>query len=467
MNAFVVAGTASAVGKTTVALAIVAALRSRGLTVQPFKCGPDFIDGGHLAVAASHAARNLDTWMLDAEANRGIFSRASPSCDVAVVEGMMGLFDGVTGSSEEGSTAEIAKLLDLPVVLVVDAGNSARSIAAVIRGFETFDSKLRFAGIVLNRVAGDAHFSMLESAIRQSSTVPVLGWLPVEADAVIPERHLGLHTAAEGISASLATLTGLGNRLDIQHLLNATVSNQRFATPPISGAEPNYKGIRVGVPRDRAFSFYYEDNLDLFRENGVEIVEFSPIADPALPKSLHALYFGGGYPELYAAELSRNGSLLQDIRDFANTNKPVYAECGGLMYLAEKLTTIDGCSYPMAGILPVAVEMTKALVQFGYADVEFAHDCLLGQKGTHVRGHSFHCSRILAPDSLGCVYSVHYSLSDRREKEGFVRGRVLGTYIHLHFRSNPSLVSSLLQQAGSAQAGSAQADSARALAEVQ
>ncbi len=450
MNAFVVAGTASGVGKTTVALAIIASLRSRGLTVQPFKCGPDFIDGGHLAVAASRTSRNLDTWMLDAEANREIFSRASASCDVAVVEGMMGLFDGVTGSSEEGSTAEIAKLLDLPIVLVVDAGNSARSIAAVIRGFETFDSKLRFAGVVLNRVAGDGHFRVLEAAIRQSSVVPVLGWLPVEADAAIPERHLGLHTAAEGISASISTLTRLGNRLDIEQLLNATACNQRFETASIVTTAPKYKGIRVGIARDRAFSFYYEDNLDLLRENGAEIVEFSPIADLALPENLHALYFGGGYPELYAAELSANNSLLQDVRDFAQANKPIYAECGGLMLLGETLTILDAKSYPMAGVLPVAIEMTKALVHFGYADVEFAHDCLLGEKGTLVRGHSFHCSRILAHDSLRCIYRVHYSLSNRREPEGFVRGRVLGTYIHLHFRSNPSLVSSLLQEADSA-----------------
>ncbi len=450
MNAFVVAGTASGVGKTTVALAIIASLRSRGLTVQPFKCGPDFIDGGHLAVAASRTSRNLDTWMLDAEANREILSRASASCDVAVVEGMMGLFDGVTGSSEEGSTAEIAKLLDLPIVLVVDAGNSARSIAAVIRGFETFDSKLRFAGVVLNRVAGDGHFRVLEAAIRQSSVVPVLGWLPVEADAAIPERHLGLHTAAEGISASISTLTRLGNRLDIEQLLNATACNQRFETASIVTTAPKYKGIRVGIARDRAFSFYYEDNLDLLRENGAEIVEFSPIADSALPENLHALYFGGGYPELYAAELSANNSLLQDVRDFAQANKPIYAECGGLMLLGETLTTLDAKSYPMAGVLPVAIEMTKALVHFGYADVEFAHDCLLGEKGTLVRGHSFHCSRILAHDSLRCIYRVHYSLSNRREPEGFVRGRVLGTYIHLHFRSNPSLVSSLLQEADSA-----------------
>ena len=301
MNAFVVAGTASGVGKTTVALAIIAALRSRGLTVQPLKCGPDFIDGGHLAVAASRAVRNLDTWMLDAEANREIFSRASAGCDVAVVEGMMGLFDGVTGSSEEGSTAEIAKLLDLPVVLVVDAGNSARSIAAVIRGFETFDSELRFAGIVLNRVAGDAHFCMLESAIRQSSVVPVLGWLPVESDATIPERHLGLHTAAEGMSASLSTLTRLGNRLNVEQLLNVTAYKQPFETAPTSGVEPKYKGIRVGIAHDRAFSFYYEDNLDLLRENGAEIVEFSPLTDSVLPENLYALYFGGGYPELHAA----------------------------------------------------------------------------------------------------------------------------------------------------------------------
>jgi len=272
----------------------------------------------------------------------------------------------------------------------------------------------------------------------------------VEADAAIPERHLGLHTAAEGISASISTLTRLGNRLDIEQLLNATACNQRFETASIVTTAPKYKGIRVGIARDRAFSFYYEDNLDLLRENGAEIVEFSPIADSALPENLHALYFGGGYPELYAAELSANNSLLQDVRDFAQANKPIYAECGGLMLLGETLTTLDAKSYPMAGVLPVAIEMTKALVHFGYADVEFAHDCLLGEKGTLVRGHSFHCSRILAHDSLRCIYRVHYSLSNRREPEGFVRGRVLGTYIHLHFRSNPSLVSSLLQQADSA-----------------
>jgi cobyrinic acid a,c-diamide synthase len=254
VKAFVVAGTASGVGKTTVALAIIAALRSRHLTVQPFKCGPDFIDGGHLALIANRAARNLDTWMLDAEANRGILSRASEGCEVAVVEGMMGLFDGVTGSSEEGSTAEIAKLLDLSVVLVLDAGNSARSIAAVVRGFDTFNPGLRFAGVVLNRVAGDAHFRMLDSAIRQSSAVPVLGWFPLEADAVIAERHLGLHTAAEGISVGLPTLTRLGNRLDLEQLLNTTTCNQRFETARRHSAESKYRsggGYLSGTPARR------------------------------------------------------------------------------------------------------------------------------------------------------------------------------------------------------------------------
>jgi cobyrinic acid a,c-diamide synthase len=242
----------------------------------------------------------------------------------------------------------------------------------------------------------------------------------------------------------------LGNRLDVEQLLNATACKTRFETAPTSGAEPKHKGIRVGVARDRAFSFYYEDNLDLLRENGAEIVEFSPITDRVLPENLHALYFGGGYPELYAAELSGNDSLLRDILDFASANKPIYGECGGLMYLAENLTTIEGKSYPMVGVLAVAIEMTTVLVHFGYADVEFTHDCLLGETGTHVRGHSFHCSRIVAHDPSHCVYRVHYSLSNRREPEGFVSGRVLGTYIHLHFRSNPSLASSFLQQAASA-----------------
>jgi cobyrinic acid a,c-diamide synthase len=450
VNAFVVAGTGSGVGKTTVALAIIAALRSRGLTVQPLKCGPDFIDGGHLTMVAKRAVRNLDTWMLDAEVNREIFFRASAGCDVAVVEGMMGLFDGVTGNSEEGSTAEIAKLLELQIVLVLDAGNSARSIAAVVRGFETFDRELRLAGIVLNRVGGDGHFRMLESAIREASAIPVLGWLPVEGDATIPERHLGLHTAAEGITASVPILERLGNRLDIEQLLKATAYNPRFDAAIEVNTVRKHEGIRVGIARDRAFSFYYEDNLDLLRENGAEIVEFSPIADPALPGNLHALYFGGGYPELHAAALSGNLGLLQDVRDFAKANKPIYAECGGLMYLAETLTTIDGQRYPMAAILPAAVEMTRDLLHFGYADVEFAHNCLLGEKGAHIRGHSFHCSRIVTDDSLQRVYEVHYSLSNRREREGFVSGSVLASYIHLHFRSNPSLVASLLQKVSSA-----------------
>ncbi len=450
MKAFVVAGTASGVGKTTVVLAIIAALRSRYLTVQPFKCGPDFIDGGHLALVANRAARNLDTWMLNAEANREIFARASAGCDVAVVEGVMGLFDGVTGSSEEGSTAEIAKLLDLPVVLVLDAGNSARSIAAVVRGFETFDPGLRFVGIVLNRVAGDGHYRMLDSAICQSSAVPVLGWLPMEADAVIPERYLGLHTAAEGIGVSTSTLTRLGNRLDLEQLLNATNCNQRLETAHTHNLDSKYEGVRVGIARDQAFSFYYEDNLDLLREHGAEIVEFSPLRDSVLPENLHALYFGGGYPELHAATLSDNVRLLRDIREFVEANKPIYAECGGLMYMAEKLATIEGQSYSMAGILPVAIEMTKSLVHFGYADVAFAHDCLLGKKGTAVRGHSFHCSRIIAHDPLHCAYRVHYSLSGRREEEGFAHRRVLGSYIHLHFRSNPALVPYFLREAGAA-----------------
>jgi cobyrinic acid a,c-diamide synthase len=449
VKAFVVAGTASGVGKTTVSLAFIAALRSRHLAVQPFKCGPDFIDSGHLGHVANRAARNLDTWMLNAEANQEIFSGASTNCDAAVVEGMMGLFDGVTGSTELGSTAEIAKLLDLPVVLVLDAGNSARSIAAVVRGFETFDPEVRFAGIVLNRVGGDGHFRMLHAAIGQSSLLPVLGWLPTQADIAIPERHLGLHTAAEGIDIRLSTLARLGAQLDIDQLLSATTYGKREAAAHATRAEPDYKAVRVGVARDQAFSFYYEDNLDLLRERGAEIVEFSPLTDSVLPADLHALYFGGGYPELHAAAVSGNDRLLQEIRKFAKENKPIYAECGGLMYLAQELTTIEGQCYPMAGILPVSIEMTKSLVHFGYADVEFTRDCLLGEKGTVVRGHSFHCSRIVSHGPLRCTYRVHYSLSGLREAEGFVHRQVLGSYIHLHFRSNPTLVSSFLKRAAS------------------
>ena len=450
MIAFMVAGTASGVGKTTVSLALMAALRERGYRVQPFKCGPDFLDAGHHSAICGRVSRNLDTWMLDSSANRAIFASANRNADAAIVEGMMGLYDGVTGGGENGSTAQIAKLLDLPVVLVLDAGKSARSIAAVVKGFESFDPEVRFAGIVLNQVGSESHYRLLETAIRSVTTTPLLGHLPTDSALAIPERHLGLHTTEETTSAEgrLAAFAQAGRQsLDLAPLLDLVDQSAMAESEAIPASFPGQTRVRIGVARDKAFSFYYEDNFDLLRESGAEIVLFSPLADAELPPDLDGLYLGGGYPEVYADALSRNASMCAGIRALAEAGKPVYAECGGMIYLGKSLTTLDGHSYTMTGLLPMEFEMTPRLVHFGYVEVEFVESCLLGEKGTRVRGHSFHCSRVRADGAMPTAYQLNYSLSGRKEPEGYRFKNVLASYVHLHFRANPVLARSLVMAA--------------------
>jgi cobyrinic acid a,c-diamide synthase len=449
VRGLLVSGTASGVGKTTVALAIMAGLRRRGLVVQPFKCGPDFLDTGHHTRICGRVARNIDTWMLSNDANQSVLQRAAEGADALIAEGMMGLFDGKGGETETGSTAEIAKLLELPVVLVVDTAKAARSVAAVVLGFEMFDPELRLAGVILNRVAGESHYAMLRAAIESSCKTKILGWLPREPAIAIRERHLGLQGAAEAVQDSEAAIDALAvlaeKHFDLDALLGlkcglrmGEVNTARIDRPSVADR------VRIGVSCDHAFSFYYEDNLDLLREQGSEIIRFSPIYDVALPPNLDGLYLGGGYPELYTEQLSSNQQMLEDVRAFAASGRPVYAECGGMLYLAESLRTADGSHYAMVGALPLTMQMTEKLVQFGYATLEFTDDCLLGCAGTVVRGHSFHYSRISSAGEIATSYRVQYSMSGKEELEGFRYKNVLASYIHLHFRSNARLAANFV-----------------------
>ena len=435
MTGLFIGGTASGVGKTTVTLAIIASLRRRGYVVQPCKGGPDFLDTTHHTRIAGRKARNLDTWMLSPESNRELLFRAAVGADAVVVEGMMGLFDGKDGVTETGSSAEIAKMLKLPVLLVLDCAKSARSVAATVLGFECFDPDLPLAGLILNRVAGLHHYRLLESAIQARCKTPILGWLPREPGIAIPERHLGLHAAGER-EISLDTLANLAEKhFKVDALLKLEFPVETPVSPPPVEAESPH--VRIGVARDQAFSFYYEDNLDLLREQGADLIPFGPIADEALPPDLDALYFGGGYPELYARELSANTPMLDQIRAFARSGGHIYAECGGLLYLSQRLSTGDGNVYPMLDILPLEMEMTSKLVDFGYVTVTFAQDCLLGPRGTTIRGHSFHCSRICSDYEVATSYQVDFSLSGKQQREGFTHGNVLASYVHLHFGANP------------------------------
>ena len=452
MKGFLVAGTASGVGKTTATLALIAAMRRRGLTVQPFKGGPDFLDTGHHTRIAGRNARNLDTWMLTEDANHDVLRQGAQGADAVIVEGMMGLFDGKNDASETGSSAELAKLLKLPVVLVLDASKSARSIAAIVLGFEQFDTALQIAGVILNRVAGERHFKMLETAILSSCKTPVMGWIPKEPYIAIPERHLGLRTTEEfngDTKKELDTLAALAERhLDLEKLLSLECGlDLTDVSQPFH--EKQQASIRIGVARDKSFSFYYEDNLDLFREQGAEIVPFSPLLDTSLPAELDAIYLGGGYPELYAEKLSANNSMLESIRAFAMSDRPIYAECGGMIYLSQQLTTADGIAHALAGIFPFSIEMTGKLVQFGYVTVTLTRNCLLGPSGTILRGHSFHYSRITIMAAPETCYRVEYSLSEREEAEGYMTGNVLASYIHLHFRASPHVAKSFVELARS------------------
>ncbi len=450
MTGFLVAGTASGVGKTTVTLAILAALRQRGLVVQPFKCGPDFLDTGHLTSVAGRVARNLDTWLLSPEANRDVLRQAATGAQVVIAEGMMGLFDGKSAASEAGSSAEIAKLLHLPVILVLDAGKSARSIAASVLGFELFDPDLTLAGVILNRVAGARHYQMLEAAIVARCQTPILGWLPDAPEVAIPERHLGLQTAEEApdTQARSNALAAIAERyFDLDAMLKLTCTLDLAVAQPAARPEAS---VRIGVARDRAFSFYYEDNLDLLRQQGATIVPFSPLCDVQLPPDLDALYLGGGYPELYAAELAANTSLLAEIRAFADSNRPLYAECGGMIYLGCELVLLDGTVHEFANVLPLAVEMTTKLVQFGYADVTLTRDCLLGPAGTALRGHSFHHSRLLGAPAVDTAYQVAYSITGQEEAEGYTRKNVLASYLHLHFRTHAEVAERFVEAARAA-----------------
>jgi cobyrinic acid a,c-diamide synthase len=434
MRGFLIAGPASGVGKTTIALAIAAGMSARGLRVQAFKCGPDFLDTGHLSAVTERPALNLDGWMMNREGICEAFAEGCAASDFAVVEGMMGLFDGISGEGEKGSAAEIAKILSLPVILVVDASKSARSIAAVIRGFEVFDPELHFGGVVLNGVASEKHYRLLADAIASNCETPILGWVPYQAAVNIPERHLGLQTAAEIDWSEKRSAFGIlaEERLNLDFLLSPEFHLEvRGSNVSTSHAE---RRVTIGVARDAAFCFYYQDNLNLLERAGAKLVQFSPLRDGQLPAGIDALYFGGGYPELYVRQLSANIALASEIREFAASGLPVYAECGGMMYLGERLRTRDGQAHAMAGVLPIESEMTDKLVRFGYVGLELQRDCLLGVQGTVLRGHSFHHSRSSNTCDLAPAFKAHYTLSGATTEEGYASGNVFASYIHLHFR---------------------------------
>jgi cobyrinic acid a,c-diamide synthase len=439
-----IAGTHSGVGKTSIATALMAAFTRRGLRVQPFKIGPDFIDPGFHRVACERPSRNLDGWMLSRETNLEILAQASADADIAIIEGVMGLFDGSEATTPTGSTAEMAKWLGSPVLLVIDASAMAGSAAALVCGFEDFDPDLPLAGVVCDRVGGAGHANLLREAILRHCRARPLGFLPHEDKIALPERHLGLVMASEILSRD--RLTEMANwietNVDIDGLLTIAREESRPLESPRQSPPRLRTGprARIGIARDAAFCFYYEDNLDLLKESGGDLVEFSPISDDALPLDLDGLYLGGGYPEIHASQLSTNRTMRDSILRFSKSGAPVYAECGGFIYLTEAIVDSDGREYPMAGLFPTRVRMQKQLAAIAYVDLEAPEDALWLRAGQRLRGHEFHYSILDGmPESVRRCLRLRSG--DKIRKEGYTIGSVLAGYSHLHFRSSPNFAS--------------------------
>ena len=452
MHACVIAGTHSGVGKTTLTLGLLAALHKRGRRVRGFKVGPDFIDPGHHATITGTASYNLDGWMLSQDYNQACFARAVQDMDIGLVEGMMGVFDGYDGKTQAGSTAEMAKWLGLPVILLVDASAMARSVAALVYGFQHFDPELRLAGVIFNRLGGPGHLNYLREALEDTAAVPVLGGLPEQTELGIPERHLGLRTAEEQplSPAHIDRLAGLiEDHIDLERLLRlAAVRRPSVRLRP--AARPTQPRVRFGVARDAAFCFYYPDNLELLAQAGAELVFFSPLRDRHLPPHVQGLYFGGGYPELHAARLAANASLRREVRDFIERRGVVYAECGGLMYLADAIRDGQGRRFPMVGIYPTTVRVLPRLSALGYVEVSLEAGHGLFPAGT-VRGHEFHYSELEESDlcrgPIRAVYAVRKRPGDSPRPEGYAYKRCLASYIHLHFGSQPACAAGLVRAA--------------------
>lgn len=453
-HGFLIAAPQSGSGKTTLCLSIMAALARRGQAVMPFKCGPDFIDPGYHRAITGRASINLDSWMCSAEFLRQTFLSAlaaPPRSDhpIAIIEGVMGLFDGIGPSCSEGSSASIAALTGMPVVLVVNARGMAASAAALVKGFAAFDPQVTVAGVIFNNVGSDSHAALLREVLQQHTDLPCFGCLPRASGLEIPSRHLGLVTSEDHPLPPefVAQLADLAERyLQLDELLLLGSDSLFPATPPTNRTPSCVKGSgatsspRIAVARDEAFCFCYDDNLRLLREAGADLVSFSPLHDQALPPQISGIYLPGGYPELYAGQLADNRAMRHDIKQAVESGMPVYGECGGFMYLTEGMA--EGADF--VGVFPVRARMLPKRKALGYREALLLHDTILGPAGVTMRGHEFHYSEI---GEMPATIERCYRVNRRGEhicNEGYRHKNCLGSYLHLHFGTLPSLASSLI-----------------------
>lgn len=435
---FIVAGTHTSVGKSSIAMGLMRCFRDRGYSVKPFKVGPDYIDPGHHGAASGNPGYNLDSWMAPPEYLKRLFADVVRPGDLFVVEGMMGLHDGARASGDTGSTAEIARILGLPVLLVIDGSCMARSAAALVRGFAGFDPRVNVFGVLANRVNSPGHAALLKEAIEQEAGIPFLGNLPGHEDLKVPERHLGIHTAGEQSDRVYEKWAGhIEAHLDVPALVESLPAyalapdSARRAPSRWGGAIPEARSFTVAVARDEAFQFVYQDTLDLFQHLGGRIRWFSPLHEGAVPDGADWVYLPGGYPELHARRLSGNAPMLRSIREFARAGNPVVGECGGLMVLGQSLIDGEGTEFPMAGVFRFRTSMKGGRLSIGYRRF---HYCPEDRPGTKLalKGHEFHLSNFESnPETPRMEGEANGGPSPVRD--GYRRHNTFAFYSHIYW----------------------------------
>ena len=448
----VIAGVQSGVGKTTITLGLLAALRRKGIKVQPFKIGPDYIDPGlhyHAAGAKSH---NLDSWMGSEDVVKTVFARNAQSADISVIEGVMGLFDGARGEKLAGSSAHVAMILKAPVILVVDVKGMAKSCVALVKGYKEYVSGLDLKGIVLNNASADYYKTILTKALEDELGVKVLGCLPKDKYITMPERHRGLLPAEENSELSLAiSLMAdlVETEVDIDALLTIARDSDSLEFKGYGNKDTLYKqysNISIGVAKDEAFSFYYQDNLDYLQELGAKLIYFSPLRDSLIP-DVDGLYIGGGFPELFMKKLSENQSMITSLQNAHDKGLPIFAENGGFMYLAQRIVDFQGSSWPTVGLVPIEVRITNRLAVLGYVKATFLKKSILGEIGHEIKGHEFHyyvTSEISEEES---AFSLVGGKGADFRRDGYTKGNLFASHVHVHLRSNPKVALNFLDSA--------------------
>jgi cobyrinic acid a,c-diamide synthase len=438
----VIAGTGSGVGKTTLTIGLMSAFMKKGYTVQGFKCGPDYIDPSYHTAVTGRRSRNLDSWMLSHDTVKEILKRGSTGVDISIIEGVMGFYDGKDPKTNQGSTAEISMLTESPVILVVNCASMARSAAAIVKGFQAFADGVNVVGVIANQVGSEGHYKLVKTAIEQECSIPVVGYLKRETEIEIPERHLGLIPSVErGELDPFFDQLGelISATVDIEQLYDLSQTTLIEIEDSPLFQKKKHPFIRIAVARDSAFNFYYQENMELLEANGAELVYFSPLAGEVLPENVDGLYIGGGFPEEFAEDLSKNEHVKASIREAIEQGLPTLAECGGFMFLTESIRTTEGITYPMVGIIPGAINMQNRLAALGYREILGEQGNFLIGEGDTAKGHEFHYSTF-HPNIEEVPYAYQTKGMRGIQQEGYMQGNLVAGYTHIHFASCPRVV---------------------------